>query len=101
MEVEEDLGGEQRHYQAVGGELAGGKQNGYVYALSGCDARHFKAVAEPATPNAGKRAFCVDEDGHVKSSNDGKATTCLTKGEQAAPPYPAGNEVYQNQAVPQ
>jgi hypothetical protein len=95
VEVDEQAGTEQRHYRALSDEVGSGKQNGYVFALSGCDAAHFKAVAEPATPNAGKRAFCADESGRFKSSNDGKATTCLTHGEEGW----SDNEVFT--AVPQ
>lgn len=62
-------------------ELATGKKNGYVFALTGCDALHFKAVAEPAAAAAGHRAFCTDESGTIKSSSDGRATSCLSNGE--------------------
>ncbi len=74
----------------VDNELAGGKKNGYVFALTGCDALHFKAAAEPSTPSAGHRAFCVDETGTVKSANDGKATTCLSNGELYQGPRATG-----------
>src|SRR5438270_5014567 len=60
--------------------LATGKSNGYIYALTGCDGAHYKVVAEPATPGAGQRAFCSDENGTVRYAANGKATTCLTSG---------------------
>ncbi len=62
-------------------ELAAGKKNGYIYAISGCDSSHYKIVAEPAVPDSGQRAFCSDENGAVRASADGKATTCLSRGE--------------------
>jgi hypothetical protein len=62
-------------------ELAAGKKNGYIYAISGCDSSHYKIVAEPAVPDSGQRAFCSDESGAVRASADGKATTCLSRGE--------------------
>jgi len=62
-------------------ELAAGKKNGYVFALTGCDGSHFKVAAEPAVAGGGQRAFCADESGVVKFAKNGKATTCLTSGE--------------------
>ena len=62
-------------------QLAGGKKNGYIYVISGCDASHYKVVAEPAVPDSGQRAFCSDESGAIRASADGKATTCLSSGE--------------------
>jgi TonB family protein len=69
-------------------QLASGKKSGYIFAISGCDASHFKIVAEPAAPGSGQRAFCSDESGTIRASADGKATTCLSSGEplQDAPP---------------
>ncbi len=62
-------------------ELAAGKKNGYVYAISACDPSHYKIVAEPSVADSGQRAFCSDESGAVRASADGKATTCLSRGE--------------------
>jgi len=66
---------------AVDNELAHGTKNGYVFALTGCDALHFKAAAEPATSGSGQRAFCADESGDIKFSSNGKAATCLSSGQ--------------------
>lgn len=63
-------------------ELATGKKGGYIFAISGCDALHYKAVAEPAIGDSGQRAFCSDERGAILASADGKATTCLASGEE-------------------
>lgn len=73
--------GDYAAYAMIDSELATGKKSGYVFVLTGCDALHFKAVAEPSTPAAGRRAFCVDESNTLKFSSDGKATTCLSRGE--------------------
>ena len=62
-------------------QLVSGKKGGYVYAISSCDASHYKIVAEPAIPDSGERAFCSDEGGTVRAAKDGKATTCLSSGE--------------------
>ena len=62
-------------------ELASGKKKGYIFALTGCDGLHFKVAAEPAIPGAGQRAYCADQDGEIKFASDGKATTCLTRGQ--------------------
>lgn len=64
-------------------ELASGKKNGYVFAITGCDSSpstHFKVAAEPAIRTAGMPAFCADQDGVLRSSDDGKATSCLASG---------------------
>ena len=62
-------------------ELAAGKKNGYVFAISACDASHYRVAAEPAVPDSAQRAFCTDEGGTVRASADAKATTCLKNGE--------------------
>jgi hypothetical protein len=66
---------------ALDSELVSGKKNGYVFALTGCDGLHYKVAAEPATPAAGQRAYCADESGDIKFASDGKATTCLSRGQ--------------------
>jgi hypothetical protein len=60
--------------------LVSGKKNGYIFALTGCDALHYKVAAEPASAAAGQHAFCADESGEIKFASDGKATTCLSRG---------------------
>jgi hypothetical protein len=62
-------------------ELASGRKNGYNFVISNCDASHYKVVAEPATADTGLRAFCSDESGVLHASQDGKAATCLSRGE--------------------
>jgi len=62
-------------------QLATGKKGGYIFAISSCDASHYKIVAEPAVPDSGQRAFCSDEGGAIRAAADGKATSCLSSGE--------------------
>jgi TonB family protein len=62
-------------------QLANGRQYGYVFVISNCDAEHFKLVAEPEISGSRGRAFCSDESGAIRASADGKATTCLSSGE--------------------
>jgi hypothetical protein len=62
-------------------DLAKGTKEGYVFALTGCEALRYKIAAEPATPGAGRRAFCSDESGVLKSSQNGKACSCLNNGQ--------------------
>lgn len=62
-------------------QLMEGKKGGYVFAISGCDASHYKLAAEPALPDSGQRAFCADESGTMRASSDGKATSCISNGE--------------------
>jgi TonB family protein len=62
-------------------ELVKGSKDGYVYVISSCDPSHYKIVAEPAIADSEQRAFCSDEDGDVRASSDGKATTCLSSGD--------------------
>lgn len=66
---------------ALSPELRAGKSGGYVFAISGCDGTQFKVVGEPDTSNSGEHAYCSDESGTIRSSADGKATTCLSSGQ--------------------
>lgn len=76
----EAVEGPENRGAVVDGELATGKKNGYIFAVTGCDRLHYKVAAEPASAAAGHRAFCADESGEIKYSSDGKATTCLSRG---------------------
>jgi len=70
-------------------QVAGGKKNGYTFAISECDASHYRVVAEPEAPDSGQRSYCSDESGTVRSSADGKAATCLISGEVVEGRVPA------------
>ncbi len=63
--------------------LASGKQHGYAFSLSGCagqPATGFQLTATPMENSFGHRAFCADQSGTIRSSADGSAATCLSKG---------------------
>jgi hypothetical protein len=63
--------------------LAGGRKNGYIFALSGCNGRpasKYRITAVPADPSSGTRAFCSDESAVIRFSPDGKASSCLSMG---------------------
>jgi type IV pilus assembly protein PilA len=72
-------------------QLASGRKNGYAFALSGCDTSHYQVVAKPELPDSGERAYCSDESGVVRSSSDGKASTCQVSGEVVEEKVPAAN----------
>jgi TonB family protein len=69
-------------------QLAGGKKNGYTFAISGCDASHYRVVAEPEVADSGQHAYCSDESGTVRASADGKGATCLASGEVVKEKFP-------------
>jgi hypothetical protein len=78
-------GGGPTEHQAmlIDPRLTGGKKNGYVFALSGCNgtpASRYSVTAVPADPNSGTRAFCSDESAVIRFSADGKASSCLSMG---------------------
>ena len=69
--------------QLIDDRLASGSKDGYVFAITGCTgspANAFRMVAAPAAPSAGRRAFCMDESEVLRSSEDGRANTCLSSG---------------------
>jgi len=74
-------GSGERPRMPIDPDLAKGTKQGYVFALTGCDALHYKIAAEPATPSAGHRVFCADDSGVLKFSKNGKASTCLSSGQ--------------------
>jgi TonB family protein len=62
-------------------ELIKGSKSGYNFVISNCDPTRYKVVAEPTTADSEQRAFCSDESGELRAASDGKATTCLSRGE--------------------
>jgi len=62
--------------------LASGKKHGYVFIISSCGTSpnaHFVLTAVPAPQTSG-RAFCATESGTIRSSEDGQAASCLSRG---------------------
>ena len=85
-----DMGGmggsERNEHQAmlIDPRLAGGKKNGYLFAVTNCagsPAAGFHLTAVPLQPDTGMRAYCGDETGVIRFSNDGNGTTCLSSGQ--------------------
>jgi hypothetical protein len=78
-------GGEPNEHQAmlINSGLASGKRYGFVFTLSGCGgvpASRFQLAAAPNGNSYGRRAFCADQSGVIRSSSDGNPATCLASG---------------------
>ncbi len=78
-------GGEPNEHQAMllASGLASGKKYGYLFTIGGCagvPANRFHLSATPAGSSLGRRAFCADQSGVVRSSADGNPATCLASG---------------------
>src|ERR1035437_8045924 len=78
-------GGEPNEHQAmlINSGLASGKRYGYVFTLAGCGgtpATSFHLTAAPNGNSYGRKAFCADQSGVIRSSSDGNPATCLASG---------------------
>ena len=78
-------GGEPNERQAmlINSGLASGKKYGFVFTLSECGAAPAASFHLTAVPNGasyGRKAFCADQTGVIRSSIDGNPATCLTSG---------------------
>jgi hypothetical protein len=63
--------------------LASGKRYGFVFALSGCGGSPASAFRLTAVPNAnsyGGKAFCADQSGTIRVSEDGNSASCFAHG---------------------
>ncbi len=81
-------GGEANEHQAmlINSGLASGKWRGYSFTLSQCNgapANKFQLTAVPIGEAYGRRAFCADQSGVIRSSADGTAASCLGSGSPA------------------
>ncbi len=77
--------GQPNEHQAmlINSGLAGGRWHGYTLQLSGCagaPATSFRLTATPIGESYGRRAFCADHAGAIRSSADGNASTCESNG---------------------
>jgi len=66
--------------------LASGKWHGYEIKLAGCagaPATNFRLTAAPIGESYGRRAFCADQSGAIRSSGDGNTATCEQNGTPA------------------
>jgi len=78
-------GGEPNERQAmlISSGLASGKKSGFVFTLSGCSgapANSFHLTAVPGATYFGRKAFCADQSGLIRSSDDGNPATCMASG---------------------
>ena len=78
-------GGEPNEHQAmlINSGLASGKRYGFVFTLTGCGGSPANSFRLSATPNAnmfGRKAFCADQSGAIRSSQDGNVDRCFTSG---------------------
>jgi hypothetical protein len=76
---------ERNEHQAllIPSDLAGGRRYGYSFSLSGCygnPTSGFQLVAAPLGNSFGRRAYCADQSGTVRYSNDGNPASCLASG---------------------
>jgi hypothetical protein len=78
-------GGSPNEHQAmlINSGLASGKKYGFVFTLSGCSgspASSFHLTAAPNGNSYGRKAFCADQSGVIRSSSDGNPATCMARG---------------------
>jgi hypothetical protein len=83
-----ELGGHDEPNPSAAGlidsELASGRLDGYIFSIevcSGTPVNAFSITAVPENRQTGLRAFCSDESGTIRFSEDGNGYTCLNEGE--------------------
>jgi hypothetical protein len=74
-------GGEPNEHQAmlINSGLASGKKFGFVFTLSECSgnpATGFRLTAAPNSYTFGRKTFCADQSGLIRSSQDANAASC-------------------------
>jgi len=75
---------DEHHALLLEPRLSNGRKSGYVFKLSNCNgtpASTYSVTAVPADANAGTRAFCSDQSGAVRYSQDGNGDSCLSTGQ--------------------
>jgi len=78
-------GGTPNEHQAmlIHSGLASGKRYGYVFTVSNCGGNPAKTFTLTAVPNGnsfGRKAYCADQSGALRSSADGNAANCASGG---------------------
>lgn len=81
-------GGEPNEHQAmlINSGLASGKRYGFVFTLSGCSgapATSFRLTVAPNANTFGRKAFCADQSGTIRTAEDGNPATCFASGNVA------------------
>jgi hypothetical protein len=67
----------------ISSSLAAGRRYGYVFTLSGCTGTHpakFLLTAVPNEPGFGRKIFCADASGTIRSTDESQASSCLSSG---------------------
>ncbi len=67
-------------------QLASGIYMGYKWSMSGCEGKpagSFQVIAEPIAQGRGAIAICTDATGNLRTTEDGRGSTCLTSGKPA------------------
>jgi hypothetical protein len=80
-------GGEPNEHQAmlINSGSASGKRFGFVFTLSSCGGAPATGFHLSAAPNAntfGRKSFCADQSGTIRSSEDRNPATCFASGTQ-------------------
>jgi hypothetical protein len=73
----------ERQAMLINSGLASGKRYGYAFTLSECagtPATAFHLTAAPNGNSYGRKTFCADQTGAIRSSDDGNPATCTTSG---------------------
>lgn len=78
-------GGEANEHQAmlINSGLASGKRYGYIFTLNECSgtpASSFKLTAAPNGNSFGRKTFCADQTGVLRSADAANAASCLVSG---------------------
>ena len=72
-----------RQAMLISSGLASGKRYGYVFTLSECTgipATGYHLTAMPHGNGFGGKAYCADQSGVIRSSEDGNPAACLASG---------------------
>jgi hypothetical protein len=67
----------------ISSSLAGGRRYGYIFTLSGCTgapAGKFLLTAIPNEPELGRKVFCADASGALRSTDESTANSCIASG---------------------
>jgi type IV pilus assembly protein PilA len=67
----------------ISSSLAGGRRYGYIFTLSGCagaPAAKFLLTAIPNEPGLGRKVFCADASGEIRSTDESHASSCTATG---------------------
>lgn len=67
----------------ISSSLAGGRRYGYIFTLSACTgmpAGKFLLTAIPNEPGLGRKVFCADASGLIRSTDENQANSCIATG---------------------